>query len=154
MAREAGSRQLSLVVDQYDAVAGFAGAEVVEGVVHFGHGELLGDGGDVVPRAEFEHLVDDDGTAGGRAADGFLARDEAEGRNFQWLEHGADVVEVALWPERVEQGGDIERGVDGGDDQVEAAGDLLEGVRVFCVVDEVGAELLASASLLSLVVKA
>src|SRR5271163_3442271 len=56
-----GAARLLDVVLEHDAVAGFAGAEVLEGVVDLGHREFLGDGRDVVAGGELEHAVDDAG---------------------------------------------------------------------------------------------
>jgi hypothetical protein len=45
---------------------------------------------------------------------------------LQWIEDGADIVETPVWSKRVEEAGYIQPSVHRRDNQVEAAGDLLQ----------------------------
>src|SRR5205807_651959 len=112
---------------QDDAIAGFAGFESGEGLVDLAHGEVLGLRGDVVAGGEVEHGGDGDRGAGGGAGDGALLFEQGEGGDGDGFEDCADDVEAAVGGQGVDHGVPVERDVDGADQEVEAAGELLDG---------------------------
>src|SRR5947209_7874583 len=53
-----GRRYSRLIIDEHDAVAGLAGAKMVECIVDFRHREGLSNGSNGMPGTEGEHSVD------------------------------------------------------------------------------------------------
>ena len=114
---------------------------MIERVVYLRHRECFRDGGNRMARAEFQHRVDGDGTAGGRTANGLLSRDEAECRYLEGLEDGADVMQAPLRPENVKKRGNLQRDIDRRDNEVQGAGEFLERIGIPGVMDKVSAKL-------------
>ena len=73
---------------------------------------------------------------------------------MQRIKDGANIMQTPFWSKRVEHAGYIQPSVHRRDNQVEAARNFLQRTILLGVVDVVCAEFAASASLLSLVVKA
>jgi len=71
----------------------------------------------------------------------FCPRIKPKAGHFQRLEDRSDVMQVSLRLERVEQGGNVERGIDRGNDDVQASRQLFQRVGLFLYVNEMGAEL-------------
>ncbi len=71
-----------------------------------------------------------------------MLRDEVDGGDLERLGNDADGVQGTLGLERTKQAGDVERRVNGGDDEVEASLQLLEFAVALGVVDDMRAELL------------
>ncbi len=113
---------------------------MVERFVYLREFEIFRDRRDLVTGAECEHLIDGGRAAGGRSRDRFLTRNEAERRNGHRFQDRANDMNPAFWGERSEQSGDIERDVDGGNDQVETAGEVFERTVAFGVVNEMRAQ--------------
>lgn len=129
------------IVDEDDAVAGFSGAEVIEGFIGPRHGEGFGGRGDAVAAAEVEHLVGGRGAAERGAGDGFLAHDEGESADGHGFEDRTDRVKAALWLECGDVGIPVESSVGGVEDEVEAASGFFEFLGVARVEGAVGTEL-------------
>lgn len=90
--------------------------------------------------AKGEHSVDGRRTAGGRTGNRLLAHYEAEGGNRHWLEYRPHGMKNALRRKGSQQAGNIQRNIDGGDDEIEAASDSLQLDVTFGVVDVVRTE--------------
>jgi acetyl-CoA acetyltransferase family protein len=91
-------------------------------------------------RAKLEHVGGGRRAAQGGAGDGFLPHHQREGRDLEWLEDGADNVEMPAGPEGAEIGLPVELHVGRHQDEVERAGNasqLSDGASA-CVVMEAG----------------
>ena len=94
--------QVSRLIGEDGAVADLVFLDAGDGFVGLLHGEALGDGLNVVSGGYVEHLVEVPGAAGGAAGDGFLACEEAEGRDLQGRGAGTEENEGALGAEGVD----------------------------------------------------
>ena len=111
-----------VLVEEHDAIAGFAGAKMLERVVDPRHRKRLGDG--EMPCLALKSSIRSRavGLPAGEPETGFLSHDQTERGHLQGLKNGANDMEPALRCESVQQSR-ASRNVDGGDNEIEAAGD-------------------------------
>src|SRR5216683_1327746 len=127
---------------QHDAVTGLAGFKPAESLVDLAHREVFVLRRDLVPGSKVEHRLDRHRRANRRTRDAPLLHDEREGRDRDRFQHGTDDVQPAVRRQRPDQRVPIELGVDGADQEVEAAGELADRRRVFARDDVIRAEAL------------
>src|SRR6185437_11578224 len=120
---------------EYGAVADLVFLDAGDGGVGVLHGEAFGDGLDVVAGGDFEHLAEVAGAADVGAGDGELATDERGALNLERGRAGAEDDERALGAEGVDEVVELLVAGDGGEDEVEGAGELFDGGG-FAGVDE------------------
>src|SRR6185437_14172632 len=117
------------------AVADLVFLDAGDGGVGVLHGEAFGDGLDVVAGGDFEHLAEVAGAADVGAGDGEFATDERGALNLERGRAGAEDDERALGAEGVDEVVELLVAGDGGEDEVEGAGELFDGGG-FAGVDE------------------
>jgi hypothetical protein len=91
-------RELGLVVGQHDAVPRLARAKMLERFIDLRHRVCLGYRRDRMSRAEIEHLVDDDRTAGWIATDLLLTQEKWKNGDFQRLGYETYLLKKPLRP--------------------------------------------------------
>ena len=102
-------RRLVEVVNEDDAIAGFARAKALQRIVYIRHWKIFHDGCYRVTGAEFKHVINCGWAACRRAGHRFLAQDQPERGHFERLENGTTLWKLPLGA-RVSRKADTSRG--------------------------------------------
>ena len=122
------------------AVADLVFLDAGDGGVGVLHGEALSDGLDVVAGGDGEHLAEVAGAADAGAGDAELAADERGAGDLERGWAGAEDDERAFGAEGFDEVMEVLVAGDGGEDEVEGAGEFLDGGGLAGVDEGVGAE--------------
>lgn len=123
-----------------EPVADVGGKDAFVGVVDLVGRDDLDFGADAVFGAEVEHFLGFADAADHGPGKGPASQDEGEGLDREWFRGCTHVDQGAVEPQQLQVGVDVDAGADGVDDQIEAAGQLGEGVFVTGGVVVVGAQ--------------